>query len=109
MHSHTPNNSQRTHSSCVRVVSSTRSGMGKSLFITRMADKFTKYKSPGTKHVTIPIHGPEVTSDIIMEFLKDHMKEATYTIFHFDIAPTVSGGHSHSAVVMGIYKWSMNS
>ena len=81
------------HSSCVRVVNSTRSGMGKSLFITRMADKLTEYTSMDARHVTIPIHGPEVTSDTVMEFLKDHMKGATSTIFHFDIAPTVSGGY----------------
>ena len=65
--------------------------MGKSLFITRLANKLTDYKSTNTKHVIIPIHGPEVNPDIIMEFLKDHMKDATSTIFHFDIAPTVSG------------------
>ena len=81
MHMHTP-----THSSCVRVVSSTRSGMGKSLFITRLADKL----NTGSTHVTIPIHGPEVTPDTLMEFLKDHMEDATSTIFHFDIAPTVN-------------------
>ena len=63
--------------------------MGKSLFITRMAEKLKKYKSTGTLHVTIPIHGPEVTPDIILEFLKDHINAATSTIFHFDIAPTV--------------------
>ena len=75
-----------THSSFVRVVSSTRSGMGKSLFITRLADKLNR----GSTHVTIPIHGPEVTPDTVMEFLKDHVEDATSTIFHFDVAPTVN-------------------
>ena len=78
------------HSSCVRVVSSTRSGMGKSLFITRMADRLRKSKSTGPVHVIVPIHGPVVTTDTVMEFLKDHMKDVTSTIFHFDIAPSVS-------------------
>ena len=64
--------------------------MGKSLFITRMAEKLKKYKSTCTALVTIPIHGPEVTPDIILEFLKDHINVATSTILHFDIAPTVS-------------------
>ena len=83
MHNHAPTH---THSSCVRIVSSTRSGMGKSLFITRMADKL----NAGSTHVTIPIHGPEVTPDTVMEFLKDHMEDANSTIFHFDISPTVN-------------------
>ena len=70
--------------------------MGKSLFITRMAEKLAEDKHAGTTHVTIPIHGPEVTPDTIMEFLKDHMKDATSTIFHLDVAPTVS--YSQSAI-----------
>ena len=77
-------------SSCVRVVSSTRSGMGKSLFITRLADRLGQYKSTGTIHVTVPIHGPVVTVDTVMESFKDHMKDVTPIIFHFDIAPSVS-------------------
>ena len=55
-----------------------------------MAEKLAEDKHEGTTHVTIPIHGPEVTPDTVMEFLKDHMKDATSTIFHLDIAPTVS-------------------
>jgi len=55
-----------------------------------MADQLREYKSTGTVHVTVPIHGPVVTMDTVMEFLKDHVKEATSTIFHFDIAPSVS-------------------
>jgi len=79
------------YSSCVRVVSSTRSGMGKSLFITRLADLLKEYMSTDTTvHVTVPIHGPVVTPDTVMEFLKYHVEEATSTIFHFDIAPSVS-------------------
>ena len=70
--------------------------MGKSLFITRMAEELAEDKHAGTTHVTIPIHGPEVTPDTVMEFLKDHMKDATSTIFHLDVAPTVS--YSQSAI-----------
>ena len=64
--------------------------MGKSLFITRMADRLRKSKSTGPVHVIVPIHGPVVTTDTVMEFLKDHMKDVTSTILHFDIAPSVS-------------------
>ena len=59
-----------------------------------MAEKLAGDKHAGTTHVTIPIHGPEVTPDTVMEFLKDHMKDATSTIFHLDIAPTVSYSQS---------------
>ena len=64
--------------------------MGKSLFIARMADRLRECKSTGTVHVTVPIHGSVVTTDTVMEFLKDHVKEITSTIFHLDIAPSVS-------------------
>ena len=80
----------RVYSSCVRVVSSTRSGMGKSLFITRLVDLLRKCMSTDMVHVTVPIHGPVVTPDTVMEFLKYHVEEATSAIFHFDIAPSVS-------------------
>ena len=69
--------------------------MGKSHFIIGMADVLKKHKSRGMMHVTIPIHGPDVNPDIIMEFLKDHMKDAISTIFHFDISPTVSECYNH--------------
>ena len=61
-----------------------------------MAEELAEDKHAGTTHVTIPIHGPEVTPDTVMEFLKDHMKDATSTIFHLDVAPTVS--YSQSAI-----------
>ena len=67
-----------------------------------MAEKLEMYNYTGTVHVTIPIHGPEVKPDIIMEFLKDHMKDATPTIFHFDIAPTVSEFYHHRKF---LYYW----
>jgi len=55
-----------------------------------MADRLREYKSTGTVHVTVPIHGPVVTMDTVLEFLKDHVKEVTPIIFHFDIALSVS-------------------
>ena len=76
--------------SCVRVVSSTRSGMGKSLYVKRMADQLRAHKAVGTVCVTIPLHGPTVSPDIVMEFLKEHLMDLHCTIFHFDIAPSVS-------------------
>ena len=78
-------------SCCVRVVSSTRSGMGKSLYIQRRAEEL-KRNLPSTEptHVTIPVHGPVATSDIMLDFFKQHMARETCTIYHLDIAPSVS-------------------
>ena len=74
---------------CVRIISSTRSGMGKSLCVKRMADRLGKQQPVSELNITIPVHGPIVTPDSVMEFLKEHMIDSTSTIIHFDIAPTV--------------------
>ena len=77
--------------SCVRVVSSTRAGMGKTLFITRMSDKLEREivnERDGTL-ITIPVHGPEVTTDYVMDCLVKHQDAAHCTILHFDISPSV--------------------
>ena len=78
--------------SCVRVVSSNRTGMGKSLFIQRMANQLGVITNDSTKStpVVIPIHGPVATADVVLNFLKDHYKEDKCKIYHFDIAPSVS-------------------
>ena len=63
--------------------------MGKSLFISRMADKLRGFK-PGEKvMITIPIHGPHVTTDSVMKCLEPHQDKSHCTIIHFDIAPSV--------------------
>ena len=77
--------------SCVRVVSSNRAGMGKTLFITRMSDKLEREivnERDGTL-LTIPVHGPEVTTDYVMDCLVKHQDAAHCTILHFDISPSV--------------------
>ena len=77
-------------SSCVRVVSSTRSGMGKSLYIKRMAASLRQAISSDDIHVTIPIHGPVVTANTLMDCFKEHTWRDNCTIYHLDIAPGVS-------------------
>ena len=78
-------------SSSVRVVSSERSGMGKSLYIHRMAEQLkavTKAELADCQ-VVIPIHGPVVTPDVLLKFLKEHYRKGKCVIYHFDIAPSV--------------------
>ena len=77
-------------SSCVRVVSSQRSGMGKSLYIRRRAEFLVDLNPTSKGCVTIPVHGPRVTPDSVMAFLKDHIANSTGTIFHIDVSPSVS-------------------
>ena len=65
--------------------------MGKSLYIQRRADELKQnLLSTNPVHVTIPIHGPVATSDIVLEFLRQHMDRGNCTIYHLDIAPSVS-------------------
>ena len=63
--------------------------MGKTLFISRMVEKLQALM-PGYKAlITIPVHGPVVTNDSIMECLVHHGDASECTIIHFDISPSV--------------------
>ena len=66
--------------------------MGKSLFIQRMANQLGVITNDSTKStpVTIPIHGPIVSADVVLKFLKEHYREDKCKIYHLDIAPSVS-------------------
>ena len=89
-HTHTCTHTH-THSSCVRVVASHRSGMGKSLYIRRMTSKLESQSQVGSvARIIIPIHGPVVSPDTVLDFLSQHTANSQCTIFHFDIAPGVS-------------------
>ena len=68
--------------------------MGKSLYIQQLAMKLKQYiKSNEIYYVTIPLHGPVVTADkvleLLKELLKDHTKRPTSCIYHFEIAQNV--------------------
>lgn len=64
--------------------------MGKSLYVQRLAEKLqSSLNTTEPMHVTIPLHGPVVSSDTVLELFKDHMKRPTCCIYHIDIAPNV--------------------
>ena len=63
---------------------SDRSGMGKSLYIKRLAEKYAR-----AQHVIIPLHGPVVTPDTVLELFDEHAKNDTCCIYHIDIATDV--------------------
>ena len=75
----------------MRVVTSQRSGMGKSLYIKRRTENLLKsVTTDGPHEVIVPIHGPIVTSDTVVGALMPHIKKNFSVIFHLDIAPNVS-------------------
>ena len=85
--------------STVRLVLSNRAGMGKSLFITQMAEKlgkrlfqFTTQRNieAADKLVTIPIHGPDISNDDIIDMLNKSSECQGPKILHLDVAPQVS-------------------
>ena len=65
--------------------------MGKSLFIQRMVEQLQmNMRSTGNSCVTVPLHGPKLSPDVVMNYLVNYMQESACTIFHLDIAPNVS-------------------
>lgn len=66
--------------------------MGKSLYIHRLAQKLlTNLHQPDVVHVTIPLHGPNVTPDTVLGIFTDKsLTKSNCCIYHIDIAPDVS-------------------
>ena len=73
------------------MVASERFGMGKSLYIRRMAEQLEMVTEAEFEEcqVVIPIHGPVVTPDVVLKFLKEHYRKNKCVIYHFDTAPSV--------------------
>ena len=69
--------------------------MGKSLYIENMTQKKT---NSDMAHVVIPLHGPVVTPDIILELFKEYSLESS-CFFHIDVAPNVSKPPIRGSVV----------
>ena len=73
----------------MRVVSSGRAGMGKSLYIQRLVEKF---KVP-REHRIVTLHGPEVDNDLVVKILRESTKPEDYSlpvVFHLDISEKVN-------------------
>ena len=89
--------------SCVRVVSSTRAGMGKTLFVTQMAKKLHSEVIGSKLQTTIPVHGPHVSIDSVMQYLINHCDSSYATILHFDISPLVKKTIYTESHIYGMY------
>ena len=64
--------------------------MGKSLYILRLAENLQKkLKTSKPVHATIPLHGPVVTPDTILDLFEEHWNKPTSYIYHIDVASNV--------------------
>lgn len=63
--------------------------MGKSLYVSRLAKGLQDHLGVSDVYVTIPLHGPVVTLDSVLELFKDHTMNPKCCIYHLDIAPNV--------------------
>ena len=93
---------------CVRVVSSKRGGLGKTLFVRRLTDQLPNlvnndmvltnlrtHDSNVALHVTVPLHGNSTDSSMLVDSLLPHAVRANVPlsrVFHLDISPSVSKG-----------------
>lgn len=73
----------------MRVVTSERPGMGKSFHIQQLAKNHSLQGNAAARHHIIPIHGPEVTADTVMEFLNKHLRDHQCSMYHIDITANV--------------------
>lgn len=71
--------------STVQLITSTRAGMGKSLYIKKMA-----HSASTPVIMNIPLHGPIVTSDRLIKQLTEKETDYSNAIVHLDIASAVS-------------------
>ena len=90
---------------CVRVVSSKRGGLGKTLFVRRLTDQLPNFvnndmvlknlrmrDSNVALHVTVPLHGNSTDSSMLVDSLLPHAERANVPlsrVFHLDVSPSV--------------------
>ena len=79
------------------------SGMGKSLYIDTMVKDLKKMKPNGPYLITIPIHGPAVTADDVLNIMEGHFENSYSAIIHFDIAPRVHSKLFSNEVYHGLF------
>ena len=74
--------------------------MGKSLYVQHLMEKLTikNVAAQQDLHVIIPLHGPVVTTDSLLEVLeKSSDVNTSPAIIHFDVSQSVSYNANHSS------------
>lgn len=67
--------------------------MGKSLYIQNLAKELAEKKQRSADedvHVVIPVHGPLVATDMLLDQFEKSLNKDVCVIYHIDIAPSVS-------------------
>ncbi|PFX19442.1 E3 ubiquitin-protein ligase RNF213 [Stylophora pistillata] len=93
---------------CVRIVSSHRGGLGKTLYVRRLTEQLpnlvnndmvmTTWRGQDSKtflHVTVPLHGNSTDSSMLVDALLPHMVKVNVPlsrIFHLDVSPSMRRG-----------------
>ncbi|KAJ7339375.1 hypothetical protein OS493_005769 [Desmophyllum pertusum] len=90
---------------CVRVVSSKRGGLGKTLVVRRLTDQLPnlvnndmvvrRHDSNISLHVTVPLHGNSTDSSMLVDSLLPHAVKANVPlsrVFHLDVSPSIRRG-----------------
>ena len=100
---------------CVRVVTSKRGGLGKTLYVRRLTDQLQNLvnndmvvcrDSGISLHVTVPLHGNSTDSSMLVDSLLPHATRANVPlsrVFHLDVAPSVR--HENWLFVSIIIPW----
>ena len=67
--------------------------MGKSHYIKRLSEELQANSLDSFEtsvHLTIPLHGPVVTPNSVLDLFEEHFQSQPYgCIYHIDIAPNV--------------------
>ena len=69
---------------------SSRSGLGKSLYIERYKEHLER-NYEGAKAITVPLHDESVDYDGVVQALHSHIHRTTFAprIYHLDVSPMV--------------------
>ncbi|KAJ8345991.1 hypothetical protein SKAU_G00301840, partial [Synaphobranchus kaupii] len=76
----------------VRVVTSRRAGVGKSLYIQRLYEELKKTSKRPSLLKCIRLIDPSVDEKVVLQSLLSSLQKKELTIFHFDITPSVRKG-----------------
>lgn len=84
------------NSSKIQIFTSSQAGVGKSLSVRKMKDDLVKdLREQGKLSlkpmlITLPLHGPEVTADEVLQMLLKENSDLKSCIIHLDIPQRVS-------------------
>lgn len=77
---------------CVGVISATRAGVGKSLYIRRLYEKLKRSTKKSSVMKCIRLIEPNVDENVILQSLLDAPRRKELTVFHFDVTSSVQKG-----------------